>query len=157
MIESRDDLIANAVAAMDTIMSQRRRSFCAQPLHREVSMPQLHLLIWLQERGPMTVSDLAHILGVSVPSASAFVDRMEEHSLVVRERTREDRRVVCVRIEPRGREMVEQITGMHRDTLQHLLAQMTDEELRCFVTASSAMGRILAATETICPPEAQAG
>jgi DNA-binding MarR family transcriptional regulator len=105
--------------------------------------------MWLQERGRTTVSELAHILGVSAPSASAFVDRMEESGLVTRERDREDRRVVHVRIEPRGRDLLEEIMGMHREELQQLLAQMTDEELCCFVTAIRAVDRLLAAKEEV--------
>jgi DNA-binding MarR family transcriptional regulator len=145
MNASRDELLDSGLAAVDALMSHRRRALSARPFHREISMPQLHLLMWLQERGPMTVSDLAHILGVSAPSASAFVDRMEEGGLVTRERNRQDRRVVHVRLEPRGRDLLEEITGMHREELQQLLAQMTDEELSCFVTAIRAVDRLLEA------------
>jgi DNA-binding MarR family transcriptional regulator len=145
MIESRQDLLDCGLAAVDALMSHRRRALVAKPLHREISMPQLHLLMWLQERGLMTVSELAHILGVSPPSASAFVDRMEESGLVTRERDREDRRVVHVRIEPRGRDLLEEIMGMHREELQQLLGQMSDEELSCFVTAIRAVDRLLTA------------
>ena len=50
--------------------------------------------------GEVTISRLAEILGVSVPSASVMVDRLVEKKILTRERSREDRRKVVVRVSP---------------------------------------------------------
>lgn len=141
-----DALLEEALGQMEALVSFRRRAFCAQPFHRDVSLPQLHILMSLREGGPMTVSQLAHLLGVSAPSASSLVDRMEEHALVVRERDLTDRRVVHVRISERGRNLLDEMMGMQRNRLQRVLGAMTEEELQNLIrgihAVKSALDRI---------------
>jgi len=140
---SRDTLIAQAVAHIDALGAHRRRAICAQPRHRQVSMPQLYILMTLQERGAMTVSELAHLLSVSAPSASSILDRMEEHGLVERVRDDVDRRVVHVGIAQPGRRMMEEMMGLKLEQLQRLLDSMTDSELEHVVMGAAAMERAL--------------
>src|SRR5947209_7798484 len=123
-------LVEEALARIHGLMSHQRRAFCSQPLHREVSLPQLHILMMLQEQGRMMVSELANALCISTPSASSIVDRMEEHGLVQRTRDVADRRVVHVEISDHGRSVVEEMGGVRRDQLQALFRTMTDVELR---------------------------
>lgn len=143
MTASRDRLTAEALSQLDALMSLRRRAFCAQPLYREVSLPQLHVLITLREQGAMTVTELATVLGISAPSASSIVDRMEEHGLVERIRDEIDRRVVHVRLASRGQTVIEELVGLKRDQLHRILAAMSDEELATVVAAMEAVRRAL--------------
>jgi len=140
---SRDILIAQAVTHVDALTAYRRRAMCAQPQHRHVSMPQFYILMTLQERGAMTVSELAHLLSVSAPSASSILDRMEEHGLVERVRDAVDRRVVHVGVAEQGRRMMEEMMGLKREQLQRLLESMTDVELEHVVEGAAAVDRAL--------------
>lgn len=139
MNQSKSELIEEAVAQIEALMSYRRRAFCDQPLTREVSLPQLHVLMRLQESGPTMVSELAHALGTSIPSASSIVDRMEEHGLVDRVRNEIDRRVVHVAISERGRAVVEEFGGPKRVQLQRLLSTMSTHELHDVIRGAEAV------------------
>lgn len=143
MIADRAQLVSEAFQHLDHWFSMRRRAMCEQPLYHQVSLPQMHILMVLLERGPLTVSEVAHLLSVSTPSASAILDRMEENSLVRRERDQTDRRVVHVSISERGRAAVDELTGVHRERVQRLLSVMTDEELRQVVRGMEAVGKAL--------------
>ena len=66
----------------------------------ELSLPQLHTVHVLHENGPVTVSELAAVLGVSPPSASVMVERLVEKGLLSREPSRKDRRKVLVSVSP---------------------------------------------------------
>jgi DNA-binding MarR family transcriptional regulator len=143
MTVSRDTLTTEALSQLDALMSLRRQAFCAQPLYREVSLPQLHVLITLREQGAMTVTELATVLGISAPSASSIVDRMAEHDLVERIRDETDRRVVHVRLSPRGQTVIEELVGLKREQLHRILAAMTEEELATVVAAMQAVRRAL--------------
>lgn len=144
MNRSRDALMEEALSQIDVLMSYRRRAFCSQPQFREISMPQVYILMTLRERGPLTVSELASLLDVSAPSMSAILDRMEEHEFVRRVRNTVDRRVVHVEIQDRGRAMVEDIMGAGRDFKQRVLSSMTDAELEHVIGAVNAVGNALA-------------
>lgn len=152
MSEPKTELIDQAVERIEALMSYRRRAFCAQPLTREVSLPQVHVLMRLQEGGPTMVSELAHALGTSIPSASSLVDRMEEHGLVDRVRNEIDRRVVHVAISERGRAVVEEFGGPKRVQLQRLLGTMSVRELQDVIRGVEALCRGLDRVQTVSPP-----
>jgi DNA-binding MarR family transcriptional regulator len=141
---TRKELIEEALDRIDELSARRRRAICEQPLHREVSLPQLHVLMTLQERGRMMVSELAGLLRISLPSASSIVDRIEENRLVERTRHAADRRVVYVAITDRGREVVEELMGLKRETLHRLFAAMTDDEILDVSRGIAALQRALA-------------
>jgi DNA-binding MarR family transcriptional regulator len=160
MTIAQPTLVDEAIAQIEALMSVRRKAFCSQPLHREISMPQLYILMVLEEHGPTTVTDLAHLLRISAPSASSIVDRMEEHGLVERARDEADRRVVHVRLLDRGRRLMNEVTGLKRDGLQRVLATLSDEELEHVIRAAEALQRaahtVTAQLTAVPPPRADA-
>lgn len=141
MSEPETDPIDEAVAQIEALMSYRRRAFCAHPLTREVSVPQVHVLMRLEEAGPLTVSELAHSLDISLPSASSIVDRMVEHGLVDRVRNEVDRRVVHVAISERGHAVVEQFGGPKSAQLRKLFVTMSPQELEHVIRGVEAVRR----------------
>ncbi|GAC1656292.1 MAG: hypothetical protein NVS9B15_17400 [Acidobacteriaceae bacterium] len=141
MIASRADLSEELWEHFRTLMEYRLRTFCSQPFPREVSLPQIHVLMLLHHQGDTTLSDLARAFCVSAPSASSLVDRMEEHQLVQRVRDTDDRRIVYVRASERGTRIVEEMMGMQREQIQRMLNAMTDDEMRDLVRGLAAVRR----------------
>lgn len=147
---SRRTLVQTVLSQVDDLAARRRRAFCAHELHREVSLPQMHILMTLQERGPMTVSELAQFLRISLPSTSSILDRMEEHRFIERVRDAADRRVVRVAITEHGAAVVEEMIGPKRQEMQSLLESMTDDELRAVIAGIQAIQQaILRREETM--------
>ncbi len=64
----------------------------------DLSLAQFNLLMAVQTQGAITGGELAAQLGVSPPSVSVMVERLVERGLLVRERSKEDRRKVVLRI-----------------------------------------------------------
>lgn len=144
MIRTREELVGEALSHLDALKAERRRAMCDEPASWQVSMQQLHILMALQERGALTVTALAGMLGVSPPSASSIVDRMEQHSLVARVRDETDRRVVHISITDRGTEAAEEMVGLHRERAAGLLSTMTEDELDHVVQGLAAVRRAIA-------------
>lgn len=65
-----------------------------------LSVQQLHTLTTIWHRKAVSISELALVMGVSPPSASAMVDRLVEKKLLSREPDPADRRKVVVRVTP---------------------------------------------------------
>jgi DNA-binding MarR family transcriptional regulator len=156
MTGDRDALMGTALQQLEGLMSVQRRAFCSHLPQREVSLPQLHVLMVLQQDGPMTVSELAQLLHVSAPSASALLDRMEERSLVQRVRDLTDRRVVHVEMSEHGRSVVEELTWLKQDQLQRLLGAMTEDELRDLIGGVAAVRAALSRVDKARESAAQA-
>lgn len=142
--QSRRRLAAQIIDQVEELRDNRIHAICSHPLHRDLSLPQLHILIQLSERGSMMVSELANLFQISPPSASAMLDRMEERGLVERIRDHEDRRVVRVQATERGRSTAEDFVGPKRDQMSRLLAVMSDAQLRDFNRGIAAVRQALA-------------
>ncbi len=77
--------------------------------YRELSMPQVHAIMVARDRGQATITEIAGVLGVSLPSASAMVDRLVEKGILVRRHDRRDRRRVLVSVAPQAVREIEKI------------------------------------------------
>lgn len=71
---------------------------------RDLSITQLHAIMKIKYSGQVNMTELAEMMDVSPPSASAMVDRLVERGLLVREHSTEDRRKVVVKISPAAME-----------------------------------------------------
>lgn len=67
---------------------------------KDLSLAQLHLIMNIRKQGSMTITQIAHAMGVSPPSASVMVDRLVDKGLLVRRHGTKDRRQVVVEISP---------------------------------------------------------
>ena len=65
------------------------------------SFNQLRLIRELRN-GPLTMSQIAHLLGVTNAAVTGIADRLEQSGLVQRTQDATDRRVVSVRLTPTG-------------------------------------------------------
>jgi DNA-binding MarR family transcriptional regulator len=71
------------------------------------------------ERGP-TVGEVAGYLLLRHHSAVQLIDRAEERALVRRADDENDRRVVRLRLSPKGKAIVEQLASLHHEELHRL-------------------------------------
>ena len=89
-----------------------------------VSMTHMHVMWLLQHHGALPMSRLAELLDVSLSNATGIIDRMEERDLIERVRVPDDRRVVLVRIAPKGIEAIEETEAVKHDRLAALLGHL---------------------------------
>jgi len=99
------------------------------------SQPELHGLqrqqYWVLAalaRGPRRMSELAECSQTSQASLTGIVDRMEEHGLVDRLRSSEDRRVVEVVATDTGRELLDVAYGVMVSGMSDLAEPLTAAE-----------------------------
>jgi len=94
-----------------------------------VSMTHMHVMWLLEHHGDLPMSRVADLLDVSLSNATGIVDRMEERGLVERIRVPDDRRVVLVRIAPRGLEALDEMEAVKHDRLQAILGHLDESQL----------------------------
>lgn len=87
---------------------------CGQEAFKDISMHQFNTILMVSRHEPLSVTELAQLLGVSPPSASNMVDRLVEKGILVREPSPEDRRKVVISVSP---EMVEEIRHVEESVL----------------------------------------
>jgi DNA-binding MarR family transcriptional regulator len=84
--------------------------------------------------------DLAREYGIDASAVTRIVDRMEKRGLVVRVRSKEDRRVVKLALTAVGTGIAERIPAIFARVQDDLLAGMTSEETGFLL---SILGRVL--------------
>ena len=137
----RDALIEDIREQVSGFRAAARRYGYRHLLGQAISLTHIHVLTVVQMDGPLPVSELARVLGVSGASATGIVSRMEERGLVRRTRGAADRRVVTVELAPGGTAALDEIEGQSRDGFSKMLATLTVDELEQVRGGFSALQR----------------
>ena len=103
--------------------------------------PQVSAVKMLQGFGDLSLSELSSRMSATNSTITGLVDRMEANGLVERCRSREDRRVVLIRLTEQGRKLAEDVpvtsmeifstalrslTPADRDALRRILRKLSD-------------------------------
>lgn len=104
----------------------------AMRLHvgEQLSVPQFRCLAFVSRTPGASIGAVASFLGVTMPTASAMVDRLHRAGAVQAEPDAQDRRRQSLHITPSGRAQVQLIRRNARDDLTRTLAQHSAEDLR---------------------------
>lgn len=78
-----------------------------------------------EERGPVSISDLANELLIRHNSAVGLVDRLVAQDLMVRERIPENRRKVRLLLTAKGERVLGQLASIHRLKLRRIGPQIS--------------------------------
>lgn len=97
--------------------------------HHDLTFGQLRLLFILGQSGPISIGQLADMLGVADATASEFVDRVERRGLAIRSHRADDRRVVDSRLSDEGARLLAEIAGARQEAMRRVLTVLTPEEL----------------------------
>ena len=125
----------------------------------ELTLGQLRFISELAGRRTLSIGQVADHLGVTLTTASQFVDRLERPGYVERVHRTDDRRVVECRLTPRGLELISAMRGMQRDGLARVLGFLDPDELRDMgrlfgliaerISARAATGAVVVAQERV--------
>src|SRR5450830_1317303 len=90
--------------------------------HYDLTFGQLRLLFVLGRSGPVSIGQLADMLGVTDATASEFVDRVERRGLAIRSHRADDRRVVDCKLSDDGARLLAEIAGARQAAMREVLA-----------------------------------
>lgn len=92
--------------------------------------------------GTYSLGQLANSQGVSLPTMSSTVSRMEERGWLERVRAKNDRRIVMVHLTPAGREKLIQISRKAEERLLSLLVDLTQHEQATLVAGLTILKKV---------------
>lgn len=104
-----------------------------------ITPPQFEAMLWLNEKGDMTIGDLSAKMFLACSTMTDLVDRMESAGLVERAKDTKDRRVVRIHLLPKGRKIIEDVLEARTQYLSGLLEPFDEEQ----VTAINSTLRLL--------------
>jgi DNA-binding MarR family transcriptional regulator len=114
---------------------------------RELSLTAASTLAALDRAGPQRITALAESQGVTQPSMTSLVTRLEDAGLVQRQADPMDGRVVLVCLADGGAAYLADRRRQGRDFVLGLLGQLPEDELTALVAALPAIRRISMTTQ----------
>lgn len=96
----------------------------------ELTGPQLTVVKLLEQIGDMSLSSLSEKIRAQNSTVTGIIDRMQREGLVVRERSKEDRRVVYIALTAKGREIARAIPVPPMEVFRSALGSLTAQEMR---------------------------
>jgi len=93
-----------------------------------ITSPQFDALLFLHRDGDMPMGSLCDRMSLACSTVTDLVDRMEKGGYVARERDQADRRVIKVRLLPRGEEMVAKVMVSRIEYLAKILKDLPADE-----------------------------
>ena len=96
----------------------------------DLTGPQLTVVKLLEQVGDLSLSELSDKIRAQNSTVTGIIDRMEREGLVTRERSKEDRRVVHIRLTPKGQTLAGEIPVEPMEIFKGALESLSGQEMR---------------------------
>jgi DNA-binding MarR family transcriptional regulator len=128
------------------IVMNLRRVPHRKMLPGHITFVQMRVL-WLLESGsPCTMGEVAQTLSVTRPTATAIVNRLVSRGFIARERDTKDRRVVNLKMRPRGTAFLATRRRLFRERLEQMLEPLSQSERKRLLTALKVVNKAVQMT-----------
>ena len=97
--------------------------------HFGITGPQLWVLKALYEKSSLSLGELSKRMYLNPSTITGVVDRLERRNYVLRDRSAKDRRVVKVRLTPKGERLVRRAPKPVQGRLIYGLRRLKEDEL----------------------------
>lgn len=128
--QDADEDIARIVEAIVYLYTESRRVTKELARIYGLTGPQVTVLKMLEGIGALSLSDLSARMSARNSTVTGIADRMERDGLVERKRDAEDRRIVRIRLTPKGRELAKEIPVESMEVFGAALRALDHEERR---------------------------
>lgn len=129
-----EDLYLEAARRLDYVtaeVSHRLKKLLAEE-KEELTVVQFFTLRLLAREERLKVTDIAACLGVTLSAITGLINRLYKLGLVTRDPDDADRRIVWIKLTPKGQELIDQLNEKRALKLAELLREMPEEDFRKF-------------------------
>lgn len=96
---------------------------------RDISYNDFHIIEAIGTGEPKNMSTVAKLMRVTTGTLTKAIDALTEKGYVIRERSRQDKRVVGVYLTQKGRAVYAHHEEFHRDMIAQAKGELTEQEL----------------------------
>jgi DNA-binding MarR family transcriptional regulator len=131
-----------------TVMRNLRRVPPKKMLPGHLTFVQMRVLWLLKSKGPRTMGEVAQMLAVTGPTATAIVNRLVSRGYVGRERDKSDRRVVNLRLRPKGTALLAARRRLFKERVGQMLEPLDENERKRLLAALKVVSRAIERTSS---------
>ncbi len=100
-----------------------------------LSVPQFRTLLYISRNRGASLSDVAHHIGLTLPSMSTLIDALVTRGFLIRRTHQEDRRRMTLTITERGESTLRVARESTQTYVTELLSQLSEKEQAAVVRA----------------------
>lgn len=108
----------------------------------EITLPQINILSLLLHKN-YTMSKLSAELNLALNTVTGNIDRLVRDKLVARIADKKDRRVVRIKLTPKGKEKIEKFLKFRRKQLTKIFSNITEKDRKQLVSNLKSIDTIL--------------
>jgi len=112
-----------------------------------ISLPQFLVLGFLEKSGETKMSGLARFMSVSTAAMTGTVDRLVNCGYVIREPEPKDRRVIKIKITPKGRDIIKKINYQRRQMIIDIFAKVSEHDRSDYLRVLTKIEEILSSEQ----------
>ncbi len=124
-VENNVALIEKYLRKVDWIIRKKGREILNDI---NITDPQFIALQHLVNNQQLTIGELSQKMSLACSTITDLIDRMEKSELVVREKDEQDKRVVRLKAQPKGHDIVKQVLDKRREYLSEKLSGLSDND-----------------------------
>lgn len=98
-----------------------------------ITLPQFLILNILEEDDELRMTDIARTLGVSTAAATGIVERMVKSGYARRRYEPSDRRIIKIKLNPKGRELVQRINKRKKQNIVEIFGKLSSQDRENFL------------------------
>lgn len=133
MVPIAPDLKSDVDQVLEAILylyTESRRITKELAKRADLTGPQLTVVKLLEAFGDLSLSELSDKIRAQNSTVTGIIDRMERENLVLRERSKEDRRVVYIKLTTKGRELAGEIPVEPMEVFKSALETLSSQEMK---------------------------
>jgi len=120
------DELASLVLEVAPLLMRSIRAEMRTHRGLELSVPQFRILNYVHRAAPVSLSDVADHMGLTLPSASKAIDALVARKLIRRTQDTEDRRRVVITLTPLGQSTLESSRALTRTWIASRFKELAD-------------------------------
>ncbi|MCY8086441.1 MarR family transcriptional regulator [Bacillus sonorensis] len=94
----------------------------------DISMPQMKVLMLLNNHGKLKVSEIAEKMGASLPNMTGLLGRLEQADFIKRMHSETDRRTIVVELTERAKDIFRGLYKKGHEKLKKALQMLNEDE-----------------------------
>ncbi len=114
---------------MPLIMREFARRHADDALYKgKITFPQFFALDFLNRGTESKMTDLARFMNVTTAATTGIVDRLVKSGYILRLSDPSDRRVIKIKITPKGKELVDKVHQQRRKMAVDIFSKISDKD-----------------------------
>ncbi len=131
------------VEALVYLYTESRRLTKGMAASYGLTGPQLTVVKLLEAVGDLSLSQLSERIRAQNSTVTGIVDRMEREGLVVRSRSKTDRRVIHIKLTPKGASLAREVPIEPIAILRRALEQLDPGEVRTLLHTMTRLAKLV--------------